>query len=297
MALWTNDFIRVNEYTRPGFKLLGVRGIVMHYTATPGATARNEHDYFNGTAIEQKRYASAHIFVDKNEAICIIPLNEVAYHANEKPSRIAKFLASAPYYKDGNANLTTVSVEMCIEKDGSLHPATLERATNVVVELCRMFNLKETDIYRHYDITGKNCPAFWVSNPAGFEAFKAEVGKRLRGGSATYTTKAPTTVKAPQKVTPAQKISSAQTTAKPKFVLPNRILKLGDKGSDVLLLQKALIAANFYPDKNAPNGGADGVFGPKTQDALKRFQSVYANPADGIYGPRTRAALDKLLNH
>ncbi|MDI5791235.1 hypothetical protein PO124_31045 [Bacillus licheniformis] len=37
-----------------------MKGIVMHWTATPGASALNERNYFNGTCIADKRYASAH---------------------------------------------------------------------------------------------------------------------------------------------------------------------------------------------------------------------------------------------
>lgn len=187
MALYRTDLIKVNKYSRPGYKLLGVKGIIMHYTANPSASAKNHVTYFGKTLIEQneklpankRRYASAHFFVDKNEAVLIIPLNEVAYHANEKAPKLDKFKATASYYKGGNANLTTIGVELCIEKDGSLHPDTLKRAEQLVADLCKQFKLKETDIYRHYDVTGKNCPAFWVSNPSGFTKFKAVVKAKI----------------------------------------------------------------------------------------------------------------------
>ncbi|MEH7117225.1 N-acetylmuramoyl-L-alanine amidase [Neobacillus vireti] len=180
MAMFVEDFVKVNPFTRPALKLLGVKGIVMHYTATPNASAKNERDYFNGTCITQKRYASAHVFIDKKEARQIIPFNEVAYHANEKPCKIPSLKATASYYKGGGANLNTIGIELCIEKDGSLHPDTLKRAIDVVAYLCKVYKLNPlSDIYRHYDITGKNCPAFWVSNPKGFEQFKADVKAQL----------------------------------------------------------------------------------------------------------------------
>lgn len=77
--------------------------------------------------------------------------------------------------------------------------------------------------------------------------------------------------------------------AKPKYVLPTGTLKYGMRGTAVKQLQIALNAANFNC------GNPDGSFGPATLDALKRFQSVYANPVDGIYGATTRAALAKKL--
>ncbi|WP_146876841.1 N-acetylmuramoyl-L-alanine amidase [Bacillus subtilis] len=184
MASYIKDYVEVNKYTRPDLKLLGVKGIVIHWTATPNASAKNERNYFNGTCIAEERYASAHIFVDRKEARLIIPLDEVAYHANDKPSKISKFKATTSYYKGGNANLTTLGVEMCVEKNGTIHADTIARAEKVVAELCKQYKLTEKDIYRHYDITGKNCPAPFVSAPSKFTAFKAGV-KKLLGSKST----------------------------------------------------------------------------------------------------------------
>jgi|SRR5579875_614054 len=88
---------------------------------------------------------------------------------------------------------------------------------------------------------------------------------------------------------------STPSTSSSGIYVPNRILKQGDSGPDVLALQKALSKVYFYPDKGAPNNGCDGIFGPKTANCVKRFQSMYCNQVDGIFGPETRAALLKLL--
>ncbi|WP_413382539.1 peptidoglycan-binding domain-containing protein [Alkalihalobacillus sp. 1P02AB] len=50
-------------------------------------------------------------------------------------------------------------------------------------------------------------------------------------------------------------------------------------------MQTALNAVNFNP------GAVDGIYGPKTADVLRRFQSMHGLVADGIYGPATRAKL------
>lgn len=164
--MWIEKLVNVNPVTRPGTKLKGVRKIVEHYTANPGASAYNHYKYFNGTAIQQKRYASAHIFVDKVEAYLIIPLDEVAYHANDGTYR------GVPELKP-NANLYSIGVELCIEKDGTFHPETLRRAAEINAELCKRFKLDpHKDIVRHYDVTHKNCPARWVQHPEEFTEFK-----------------------------------------------------------------------------------------------------------------------------
>ncbi|WP_232223997.1 peptidoglycan-binding domain-containing protein [Anoxybacteroides tepidamans] len=68
-----------------------------------------------------------------------------------------------------------------------------------------------------------------------------------------------------------------------EFPLPNKTLKLGDKGEDVKMLQRALKHLNFDPQL------IDGIYGKNTEDAVRRFQSMYAAlKDDGIYGPNTR---------
>lgn len=176
MAAWIEDYVAKNQFSRPGLPLLAVKAVILHWTATPGATDENEKKFFDGADGGGSRYASAHMFVDRDSARLVIPLNEVAYHANEKPSKVTRLLASASYYKGGNANLNTIGVEMCVEKDGTIHPDTVTRTVAVVAELCKKFKLNPFwDIYRHFDITGKNCPAPWVANVALFNNFRDRV--------------------------------------------------------------------------------------------------------------------------
>lgn len=170
---WRTAIIRPNQFSRPTTKMGKVKGILVHYTANHGGTAQNHKDYFNNL---KGRYASAHIFVDKNEAVLIIPLDEVTYHAND----VQRYVGGRPYRGVQqllpNANYNSVGIEMCQEWDGSIHPETVRRTTLVAKELCRMFGLNpQKDIFRHYDVTGKNCPAPWVSNPTHFTNFKKAV--------------------------------------------------------------------------------------------------------------------------
>lgn len=251
MTAWKNDFIPKNKYTRPAFLLNGVKKIVLHWTANPGASADAHKRYFGGTAIQNKTYASAHIFVDSKEAINIIPLNEMAYHANdeyEKGYRGVKEIAP-------NANRLTIGVEMCVEKDGTISDETVKRTTEVIAELCKTYKLTEKDIVRHYDVTHKPCPKPFIDDPKKFEDFKNKVHDILN----------PVVV---------------QPVVKPKPpVYPGKLIKKGNKGDTVKFVQKALKVS------------VDGIFGAKTEAAVKTFQKQNKLVADGIVGKNTWSKL------
>src|SRR5699024_3861618 len=76
--------------------------------------------------------------------------------------------------------------------------------------------------------------------------------------------------------------------------LPAGVLRRGNRGEKVKRLQRALNKANFKVGK------VDGIYGAKTEDAVRRFQSVYDAGADGkhidgVYGPRTKTRLAKKI--
>ncbi len=64
-----------------------------------------------------------------------------------------------------------------------------------------------------------------------------------------------------------------------------RILKYGMSGPDVELLQLGMQRSGYYSDD------IDGVFGPRTQNALRRFQASFALAPDGIAGEATMRVL------
>lgn len=88
---------------------------------------------------------------------------------------------------------------------------------------------------------------------------------------------------------------SKPTSKPPKPSKSSNILQPGDRGTAVRQMQKDLASVYFYPDKGAKNNGIDGIYGPKTKDAVRRFQSMHGLAQDGIFGPKTRAALNKAM--
>jgi LysM repeat protein len=123
---------------------------------------------------------------------------------------------------------------------------------------------------------------------------KLSIGEKIIVG---YQKKV-TAAKQPVAKKPAAKKPAPAPAPKKKVTLPNKVLKRGAKGAEVLAVQEALCKVYFYPEKGAKNNGCDGSYGLKTENAVKRFQSVYLalHDVDGVYGSKTKAKLEELLN-
>ena len=68
-------------------------------------------------------------------------------------------------------------------------------------------------------------------------------------------------------------------------------------GEDVRDTQKRLVALYFYPDIKSGNKGVDGVWGKDTDEAYRRWQSVYTPKlVDGIHGSNGRKVLNSLTD-
>lgn len=159
------DYITPNPYSRPGTALREVKKIVVHYVGNPGSTAKNNRDYFNNLAQTRARYVSAHYVIGlEGEIIACVPENEIAYCSN-------------------SANGYSISIENCHpDSEGRFNPATQRALIELLCDLCGRYRLDpKADIIRHYDVTGKACPLWYVSHPDEWEALRALVADRLAG--------------------------------------------------------------------------------------------------------------------
>ncbi len=159
------DFIDVNKYSRPGKSLTEVNGVVVHYVGNPGTTAKQNRDYFNNLATTHERYASSHFIVDTDGTVIqCIPLDEIAYCSNSR-------------------NSDTISIECChLDESGKFTETELESLTNLLKWLIDTYDLDREDIIRHYDVTGKICPKYYVDNPEEWESFRDSLFEPVENG-------------------------------------------------------------------------------------------------------------------
>ena len=152
------QLLTVNTYSRPGTQSEKINNIVIHYTANPGTTAKQNRNYFENLKDVKETKASSHFIVGLNgEIIQCVPTWEIAYASNHR-------------------NSDTVSIETChMTSDGTYTEETYNAMVQLTAWLCEKFGLTEEDVIRHYDITGKICPKYFVEDEKAWEQFKLDV--------------------------------------------------------------------------------------------------------------------------
>lgn len=156
------QLLDVNAYSRPGIRTEQITGIVIHYTANPGSTAQENRDYFNGLQYSHETEASSNFVIGLDgEIIQCVPTWEVAYASNER-------------------NIDTVSIECCHpDESGAFTDATYRSLVRLTAWLCEKFGLTQDDVIRHYDVTGKICPKYFVEHEDAWAEFRENVGRAM----------------------------------------------------------------------------------------------------------------------
>ena len=158
------DYLTVNPWSRPGEPLRKIKGVVIHYVGNPGTSAEANRNYFESLSSGTDGiYASSHFIVGlEGEVLQCVPLTEIAYASNSR-------------------NGDTVSIEVCHpDETGEYGPAAYRRVAELTAWLCREFRLDpERDVIRHYDVSGKPCPLYYVDHPDAWERLLADVAAEL----------------------------------------------------------------------------------------------------------------------
>ena len=153
------QLIEIDGAARRGERLEAVRDIVVHYVGNPETTAQQNRDYFNNPDSE----VSAHFVVGiEGEVIQCVPLTEKSSASNDR-------------------NKDTISIEVChVDETGEFSAEAYNALVKLTAWLCRATGLNEKHVIRHYDVTGKNCPLYFVEHPEAWSLFRKDVKQALK---------------------------------------------------------------------------------------------------------------------
>lgn len=160
---WTEDFLTVSEYSRPGDSLSEVKNIFVHYTANLNTSAAQNRNYFEHLKDNHDvPGASAHFIIGiEGEILQIIPLDEMAYAVQTR-------------------NEDSISIECCYKyENGQFTQETYDSLIKLLAWLADTYELEPDDILRHYDCGGKKCPLYYVDHEDAWRILKRDVAEQM----------------------------------------------------------------------------------------------------------------------
>lgn len=146
-----------------------IKYLVYHYTANDGDTDEANAKYFHNNVVK----ASAHRFVDDDSVTISVPDNYVAWHCGGG----LQGSKGHTYYKKCT-NTNSIGIEMCDTKRNGKYEVTPKTRSNAIAlgkEIVKKYGIKKENVIRHFDVTGKNCPAYFVKDEEAWIKFRNEI--------------------------------------------------------------------------------------------------------------------------
>ena len=155
------QLLTINPYSRCGDALTTVTTLVIHYVGNAGTSAMDNREYFEDLKDTHITSASSHFIISMDgEIVQCIPLSEVAYASNDR-------------------NNDTIAIECCHpEADGKFSDATYASLVELSAFLCKSFHINPQELLRHYDVSGKLCPLYYVEHPDEWQELKDRIEAR-----------------------------------------------------------------------------------------------------------------------
>ena len=152
------QIIDIDGASRRGTSLSDINDIVIHYVGNPGTSAQANRNWYANPSSN----VSSHFIVGlKGEIIQCIPLHEKSSASNHR-------------------NSDTISIEVCHpDASGKFNAATYDSLVDLTAWLVKSCGLTVDNVIRHYDVTGKECPRYYVRNEDAWDQFKADVKEKL----------------------------------------------------------------------------------------------------------------------
>ena len=136
-------------------RTMAVDHLLIHYSATK-ASAKNNAIYFSRN---EGQGASAHLFVDdiSEEIYQSVRFEDTAWHA-------------------GNwaMNCRSIGIEV-VSAGEDFSKVEQEKLRWLVSTLMERYGIPASNVIRHYDVTGKLCPLYFVEHEEAWTQFLADV--------------------------------------------------------------------------------------------------------------------------
>ena len=142
-----------------------IKYIVLHYTGNKTDTAKGNANYFSPSG-GNTRKAGAHYFVDDTTVYQSIPDTRTAWAVGGSKYSDCKSTGGGTMYGT-ITNSNSISIEMC-SKNGAITDATITNAVALTKQLMSKYSIPVSHVYRHFDVTGKQCPGWsgWTGKNA-----------------------------------------------------------------------------------------------------------------------------------
>ncbi len=255
-----------------------IRYLVIHYTSNDGDTDEANGKYFANNVVK----ASAHYFVDDDSITQSVPDNYVAWAVGGNKYASCSRTGGGKYYgKCTNSN--SLSIEICDDvKNGKVYPSakTIENALELAKMLMKKYSIPVSNVIRHFDVTGKLCPAYWCGSAENDKlwhvAFLYKLGKTSQ---VEYSLE--------QFVRDVQSVTGSKVDGiAGQETLGNTVTvsaTLNRKHPTVKFIQQRLLAMGYQQV-----GTADGIAGQKFTTAVKAYQRDIGTTVDGEITARAK---------
>lgn len=161
-------YLTLNPYSRSGEKQNKIENKIVHWVGNAGSSAIANRNYFENLKNTHKTSASAHYIIGlEGEIIACIPEDEVAFH-------------SGSY----SMNRKSIAIEVCHpDWEGKFNEKTYASLIWLLCDIDKRYGLNPTSTIRHFDVTGKICPKYYVEHDEEWQKLKQDENNELNGGN------------------------------------------------------------------------------------------------------------------
>ena len=199
----------------------------------------------------------------------------IAYSVGGSRYSNYKKTCGGKYYGQAS-NSNTLNIELCDSVRNDVVMATektLDNAVDFIKKKMKEYNIDATHVIRHFDVTGKQCPAYFCysdKNDKAWEVFKTRLdGARFKKPSSNWIRNVQRKLGAK-----VDGIAGSETLAK-TIKLSKRT---NTKHPVVVQVQNRLKSLSY------DCGETDGIYGDKTVKAVKKLQKDMGIKEEGWIG-------------